>query len=101
MSETYQIGTQVRIIGSFIDGDTGAAVDPTTVFFRIKLGGGVETSYEYPPAGEIVRLALGVYRVIHTIDESGTYYYRWVGTGAVVTAGESQFVAAHSHFAVP
>lgn len=38
-----------------------------------------------------VRLGAGVYHANITADQSGHWYYRWAGTGALVVAEEGQF----------
>ena len=86
---TYDIGDTVRLKGEFTD-DAGAAADPTAVSMIVKDPAGTKTTYTYALA-QITKLAVGIYYYDLTITMAGDWYYRFSGTGAVVTAGEQYF----------
>lgn len=88
---TYDKGDQVRLIGTFKD-ITGSVTDPTVVTVRVKNPLGTVTT----PAA--TQESPGVYHVDVTLDESGTWWYRFEGTGAVVAAEETAFNVRDSHF---
>lgn len=92
MVNQYNVGSQVRITGTFTNPNASDdPVDPTTI-----------TIYYKDPSGNITELSgtdsdvtnssTGVYYTDITIDESGTWIYRFVGTGAAVAADEGYFL---------
>ena len=86
---TYPEGSNVRFSTVFQVPGTGAAVDPTTVTFKIKRPDtGVVVTYTYPPAGNIVKDSTGNYHADYTCDFPGEWYYRWEGAGAYIGANE-------------
>ena len=87
MATMFDIGDKLRLTGTF----TVSAVntDPTAVVLQVKDPTGNVTTYTYALA-EIVKSATGVYYRDVSIDESGVWYYRWSGTGAVETAEEGR-----------
>lgn len=60
--------------------------DPTTVVCKVKTPDGVVTSYTP------IRSSTGVYYYNFPVEQSGTHYYRFEGTGDVVAAGENGFI---------
>lgn len=88
---TFDVGDQVRLIGSFKD-ITNTLTDPTVVTVRVKTPSGIVTT----PAA--TQASAGIYHVDVTLDESGTWWYRFEGTGAVVAAEENAFNVRDSHF---
>lgn len=85
---TYDIGDLVRVDGAFAVG--GVATDPTTITLKVLPPGGDLLTYTYA-AGEITKSGAGVYYKDIPITAAGTWYYRWLGTGAVVSGGEGYF----------
>lgn len=85
----FDVGDVVRVQSAFTV--SGTATDPTTVTLSVKEPDGTVTSYTYA-AAEITKSTTGVYYKDISIDASGTWSYRWVGTGAVATAEEGQFL---------
>ena len=85
MSNSYVYNTGVRITGSFTS--SGAPTDPTTVTLKIKTPAGIITSYTYA-SGEVTKSGTGEYYKDFVLNQSGTWYYYWQGTGAVVAADE-------------
>ena len=91
---TYDIGKKIAVNGYFRTGSsTGTLTDPTTVVLRYEDPSGTETTLTYgtSPASDIDKTATGTYVAYITIDEAGTWYYRWIGTGAVVAQEEGTF----------
>lgn len=100
MSEVYDIGDQIRI-GYTFKNSSGMAADPTTITLWLKTPAGAETSHVYLTDGNLIRDATGVYHYDLTFAESGTYCWRWAGTGAVVCAEEGQLPVRRSKFTTP
>lgn len=94
---TYDVGDQIRITATFTDID-GAAVDPATLQFKFKTPGSAITTYVYGVDAQIVKSGVGVYYVDVPIDASGTWSYRFAGTGAGQAAAEGQFDVRQSYF---
>ena len=88
MANTYDIGDLVRVTGTFTVADV--ATDPTTVTLRVLAPGGTVTAYTLA-LSEVTKSGTGVYYKDITITAAGIWYYRWLGTGTVVSAGESEF----------
>lgn len=85
----YDIGDVVRIGCTFTV--SGATTDPTTVTLSVKAPSGTVTSYTYA-AGTVIKSGTGAYHKDLTVTETGTWYYSFVGTGAVATAVEGTFI---------
>jgi len=95
MANIYDKGDLVRISVTFTV--SGVDTDPTTVALKIKDPEETITTYTYA-ASEIIKDAVGKYHKDIPINASGRWYYRWEGTGAVVTAGESYLQARQGAF---
>lgn len=98
---SYSIGTKIRFTATFRIEATQALVDPTTVTFRFRNPSGTETSYVYGVNVELVRDSLGVFHVDLTPNASGSWYRRWIGTGAAAVAKESSFAVDKTFFTTP
>jgi hypothetical protein len=88
------VGDKIKITGEFRTGTiTGTLTDPTAVKLRYQKPGGSEVTLTYgsSPATSITKTATGKYEAYVTIDEYGPWYYRWIGTGAVVAQEEGTF----------
>ncbi len=68
----------------------GAAAAPTTVVLTVLKPNGTTST----PA--VTTPSLGRYEATVAIDQSGTWTYRWVGTGAVAAAEEGSFYVRRS-----
>lgn len=79
----------VRISTTFTD-TSDAVADPTDVSCVVKAPSGTETTSEYNP-GDIVRDSTGIYHLDVTASASGTWVYRFTGTGAVAQVDEGEF----------
>lgn len=96
MSE-YDIGDVVRLTGTFTT-SAGAAVDPTTVTFKLKTPAGLTTTYVYGTDAAIVKTGTGVYYVDWLTTMQGVHHVRWAGTVANIAAGEDSFTVRESQF---
>jgi len=96
MANTYDSGDQIRITATFTN-STSVTVDPTVITCKHKDPSGTMTTLVY---GEdaIVRSTRGTYYTDVTLDEAGTWYVRWEGTGAAIAAAESYWVVRESEF---
>lgn len=75
--------------------NAGALTDPTTITLIVVDPSGNQATYTYALA-EITKDATGQYSKTVTVDESGTWQYRWVGTGTVPAADEGEFYVTRS-----
>ena len=82
---SYVIGSAVLLTGTFTN-PAKTPVDPTVVVVKVKDPTGVETDYTSP-----TNTSVGVYAQQIIPTTAGTWRYRWVGTGAAVSAGEKTF----------
>ena len=78
MSNTYEIDTEVEFGATFTVEGTGVPIDPTTVVLFVKSPDGVTSTYT-----GLTRTGVGVYAFDLTLDQSGTYVYKWQGKGSV------------------
>lgn len=97
-NDVHDIGDRVTFAGTFADAN-GAAADPTTVQFLLKSPAGVETIYT--AATGLTNPAIGSYSIDITLTESGTYYWRFNGTGAVEESIEGFCKVRTTHFDEP
>ncbi len=84
---TYNQDSAVRLQAVFSD-VSGRLADPTTVQCKVKAPDGTVSSYTWA-GGQIQRDSLGNFYYDLTLAASGSWAYRWKGTGAVVAVGES------------
>ncbi|GMU80033.1 MAG: hypothetical protein AMXMBFR46_28210 [Acidimicrobiia bacterium] len=81
---THDIGDVVKLTGTFRDA-AGDLADPTAVTVTVLEPDGTTST---PTASSA---STGVWTATVSIDQSGTWRYRWAGTGVVVTAEEGAF----------
>ena len=91
--DVYDIGDTVSIrtysaAGEGFKDAAGSLTDPTTVTLVVKEPDGTETTYT---TVQVTHDATGRYSKDFAPDQSGTHFYRWVGTGAVAAAFEGAF----------
>jgi len=91
----YDIGDQIQLTGTF--SKSGTNTDPTTITLQIKTPDGTIASYTYA-LSQLTKSATGIYYMDYAPTIAGTYYWRFAGTGAVVTAGEGYFNVRISAF---
>lgn len=85
----YIIGNRVRMSAAFTTA-AGAAVDPTTVTLTVRPPSGAASTPS--PAKD----STGNYHADVTPDLVGDWRYRWIGSGALVAAGEGEFLVTES-----
>lgn len=89
MTSAYDIGDERTLQVDFTDAN-GAAADPTTVTLNVREPDG---TLVVKTGGELANPQVGRYTFAYTIAQGGRHVVRWEGTGAVVTAEESEFYA--------
>jgi len=89
----YLEGATVRVQATFAVG--GSNTDPTTVTLKVKDPSGNIDSYTYA-LGQVTKGATGVYYKDVQPDETGTWIYRWIGTGAAAGVAETAFKVVDS-----
>lgn len=99
MAIQVDIGDVVRCSVVFTN-TAGTAADPTAISFMLKkTSGGSTTTHTTtgtPPL--VVKDSTGNYHIDIPADVRGTYYWRWIGTGAVAAASEGTFYVSISAF---
>jgi predicted transcriptional regulator of viral defense system len=91
----YDRGDRVRLSASFTS--NGVAADPTAIELKVKDPSNNIATYTYALA-EITKSATGNYYKDVSIDETGEWFYRWEGTGAVEAADEAKIIGEVSEF---
>lgn len=90
---SYEVGDIARVKVAFTDVN-GTPADPTSVSITIQLPDNSQAlATTLPP---IVRTGTGAYYYDVTITQSGTYFYRWAGNGAVMAVGEASFLVTET-----
>jgi hypothetical protein len=98
---TYQPGNIILLSAQFTDDSTPpVSLDPTTVKLRIIDPNSVETDYSYSD-GTVSKDATGNFSFQLEVVTSGSWFYRWEGTGSVFAANESGFIVSPSAFSNP
>lgn len=75
---------QVRLRATFTR--LGALADPTAVTVTVKDPAGTKTVYTYA-GSQIVKDSTGVYHYDLTVNQAGTWTYRWRSTGVAQAVG--------------
>ena len=83
MSNVYDVGDGIRLTANFTVADI--ATNPSSVVLKVTDPGGNSGTSTPTNSGT------GAYLKDIDVDEDGTWYYRFVGTGAVVAASEGHF----------
>lgn len=95
----YIVGQVVRLGVTFTSAATGTATDPTVVTFSYRPPSGGEVSEVYDVDADVQKTGTGVYVRDLTLNEPGTWHYRWEGSGDVTTANEDSVGVKASLFA--
>lgn len=95
MANKYDKGDLVRVSAAF--NILGVATDPTTITLKVKNPAGTVSTYTFA-LGQVTRSGTGAYYKDVSVDSVGLWFYRWEGTGAVVSAGEGYFDAKPTEF---
>lgn len=86
MSTTiYDIGDVVRVSANF-KSTAGVNADPTDVLVRVERPDATSTGSTNP-----TKPSVGNYYYDFAVTQAGRHTYRWVGTGAIVSASEGAF----------
>lgn len=85
------VGDVIRIQNVFTDA-SGGTVDPSEVILYLGVPTGSVGTYSYS-GGAVQRQAQGSYYYNGTVDASGYWAVRWLGTGAAVAAAQDRFFA--------
>jgi hypothetical protein len=88
----YEVGDLVTLQATFTSID-GVNTDPTTITLSVQDPGGTITTYTYAGAA-VTKFATGIFRYTLSITLSGTYVYRWKGTGTVQAASPDCVIQA-------
>lgn len=91
----YDIGDSVRLSVTFTVGTT--PTDPTTITAKVRNAAGTVTTYTYA-AAQITKDSTGVYHLDITVNLSGTWVYRFEGTGTCIAAIEQILYVEPSAF---
>ena len=86
---SYVQGQLVRIWLRFKNA-SGTLTDPTTVTVKVEDPSGNTDTYTYA-LSQVIKDSTGVFYYDVTVDEKGVWYYRGVGTGTIVAAGQDKF----------
>jgi len=94
-TNTYDTGDVVRFSAEFTS--DGVLTDPTEVTLKIKQPNGTISTYTYG-AAEITRVSTGNYYKDVEMTQTGQLWYRFSGTGALISAEESYLIIRPSEF---
>lgn len=92
----YPLGSTIRLKATFRDKDTEAPTDPASVVFKLM-----------NPAGQVsqplvVQDGIGSFHADVNVPAAassvGTWYWRWEGVGATLSAQDGYFEVAGSRF---
>ena len=95
MANTYNKGQRVRFTATFTLSSVNT--DPTAIVLKIQDPSGNEATYTYA-LGQVTKVSTGNYRYDLDIDETGYWYYRWEGTGAVIATSEAHLLVRATEF---
>lgn len=96
MANQYDLGDLIRLSATFKNA-SDVDTDPTTVTLRVRHNSGTPTTTYTYEASEVSRLAAGQFYKDVTLSKSGTWYYRWEGSGSVQQQEEKAIVIRSSH----
>lgn len=97
MNERYDVGDVIRLYAHFTS--NGADVDPDTVVFKAMDPLGQVQSWTSEVDQEVVKIAVGHYRLDLPLTMGGPWHYRVEGLGNYQSADEQQFTVRESAFA--
>lgn len=95
MSNTYNVGQQVRLKATFTVNKV--LTDPTTITLKVRDPEGNIKTFLYSLT-EVVKEGTGVYYKDFIFYGHGEWFYRWAGTGACQAADETRVTIERSHF---
>jgi hypothetical protein len=87
----YDLYDLVRVVATFVGTDGVTPADPSTIVLLVKDASGIVASYLYTGGaggGSITRVGTGAYARDLTVNVTGSWFYRWQGTGGIQAAEE-------------
>jgi len=97
MTNEYDIGDLVKVIGTFTKTSDDSVIDPTVIRAYYKNPSGITTSLVFGVDGALEKEGIGIYFVEISITESGNWYYRFSGTGNAQGGEETHFKVVRSN----
>lgn len=94
MANTYAKDNQIRISIEFLV--NGVDTDPSTIKCFYKDPNNVVTTLVYGVDGALVKDGVGKYHVDIYASLVGFWYYRFEGSGSLISANESTFYISQS-----
>lgn len=73
----FDYGEVVRARNTYTDPTSGAVTDPLTVQVEIRAPSGAVTTYVYGTDAQLTKVSVGVYQVLISMAQTGTYKWRW------------------------
>jgi hypothetical protein len=86
MRDVFSIGEKIRARVTYTDPDTDALTDPSSVTVVVRTPAGVLTTYTYGVDAALSKVSAGVYQVLITLSEVGTWKWKWTGSATEKTA---------------
>lgn len=93
----YDKNDVTKLTCKFRDTDD-ALVDPTGVRLKIKTPSGSTTTYTYGTDSTPTKASTGIYNANVTLNETGTWYVRFEGTGTNAGAVEKYLTVRTTQF---
>lgn len=82
----YDLHDLARFVATFVSTDGLTLADASTITLYVKAPNGSVASYVHvggAGGGSITRLAAGQYAKDITLDQVGSWFYRWAATGGI------------------
>lgn len=73
----FDYGEVVRARNTYTDPTSGAVTDPLTLSVSIRNPSGTITTYVYGTDAQLSKISTGVYQVLITMAQTGTYRWKW------------------------
>jgi len=73
----FDYGEVVRARNTYTDPDTGVLTNPSSVQVEVRAPSGTITTYVYGVDSQLTRPSTGIYQVLITLSQTGTYRWRW------------------------
>lgn len=93
-NNVFIVGQVARI--SVITKEGAVNADPTVIVLKIKRGTDAVVTYTSASEYPVVKDGVGLYHIDLPLDTTGSYKYRWEGTGLTKGAGEGSFIVKES-----
>jgi hypothetical protein len=90
----YTLGTEITIFETFTLDDV--PTNPTVVVAQVERPNGTVDEFTFGVDAELTNPSPGYYELAYLPPSSGTYNWRWEGTGAVVASSEGSFTVSAS-----